>query len=70
MIGELRQELRRIDEAIGALERLSASGQVKRRGRPPKWLKELEESVRTEPIDPEEEDRLAAGALRSRARTV
>jgi hypothetical protein len=47
MIGELRQELRRIDEAILALERLSA-GQAKRRGRPPRWLKELEAEVNAE----------------------
>ena len=37
MIAELRDERQRIDEAIAALERLSA-GKSRRRGRPPGWL--------------------------------
>jgi hypothetical protein len=37
MIAELRTERERLDEAILALERLSAN-KGKRRGRPPKWL--------------------------------
>ena len=38
---ELRQERQQIDQSILSLERL-ARGQGKRRGRPPKWLKEAE----------------------------
>jgi hypothetical protein len=37
MIAELQAERDRLDEAILALERLSAN-KGKRRGRPPKWL--------------------------------
>jgi hypothetical protein len=37
MISELQAERERLDQAILALERLSAS-KGKRRGRPPKWL--------------------------------
>jgi hypothetical protein len=39
MIAELQAERERLDQAILALERLSA-GQTRRRGRPPRWLKE------------------------------
>lgn len=39
MISELQAERQRLDEAIQALERLSA-GKARRRGRPPAWLKE------------------------------
>ena len=39
MITELQQEKDRLDQAIEALERLSA-GKAKRRGRPPNWLRE------------------------------
>jgi hypothetical protein len=39
IIAELKAEKRRLDEAIEALERLSARN-IRRRGRPPKWLKE------------------------------
>ncbi len=38
---ELRQEREQIDQSILSLERL-ARGRGKRRGRPPKWLKEAE----------------------------
>jgi len=41
MISELQAERDRLTNAILALERLSAGVQHKR-GRPPKWLKELE----------------------------
>lgn len=53
MIAELREERQRIDEAIAALERLSA-GKNRRRGRPPDWLtEELEdESSDSETDDP------------------
>jgi hypothetical protein len=37
MLSELREEARRIDDAIIAIERLLRAG-GKRRGRPPKWL--------------------------------
>ena len=38
MIAELKTERQRLDEAIQALERVSA-GTTRRRGRPPRWLK-------------------------------
>jgi hypothetical protein len=37
MLTELREESRRIDDAIIALEKLALAG-AKRRGRPPKWM--------------------------------
>jgi hypothetical protein len=37
MLEELREERARIQESINVLERL-ASGQSKRRGRPPAWM--------------------------------
>lgn len=39
VIAELQAEKNRIDEAIQALERLSA-GNARRRGRPPNWIVE------------------------------
>jgi hypothetical protein len=39
MITELQAEKSRLDEAIQALERLSA-GKIRRRGRPPRWVSE------------------------------
>jgi hypothetical protein len=39
MIADLRAEKIRLDEAIQALERLSA-GTIRRRGRPPRWIAE------------------------------
>jgi hypothetical protein len=39
MITELQAEKTRLDEAIQALERLSA-GKLRRRGRPPRWIAE------------------------------
>jgi hypothetical protein len=40
ILSELWDEKRRIDDAISALERISAAT-PKRRGRPPAWLKKL-----------------------------
>ena len=40
ILSELWDEKRRIDDAISALERISATT-PKRRGRPPAWLKKL-----------------------------
>ena len=42
MLGELRAERQRIEEAILALERLAGSFRGKRRGRPPKWVSEAD----------------------------
>jgi hypothetical protein len=39
MITEWQAEKTRLDEAIQALERLSA-GKLRRRGRPPRWISE------------------------------
>jgi hypothetical protein len=52
MIAELQAERQRLDEAIQALERLSA-GKIRRRGRPPGWLKD--EMHRHGPDSEEEE---------------
>jgi hypothetical protein len=46
MISELRIELRRIEEAILVIERLGAFG-GKRRGRPPKWLTQVQTDATT-----------------------
>jgi hypothetical protein len=40
MLSELRSEQERIQEAILVMERLAAGG-AKRRGRPPKWMSNL-----------------------------
>jgi len=40
MLSDLRSEQSRIEEAILVLER-PATGQGKRRGRPPKWMSQL-----------------------------
>lgn len=41
MLSELRSELQHIEEAILVLERLAASG-GRRRGRPPKWMSQVQ----------------------------
>ena len=38
MLGELRSEKERLEEAILTIERLAAGSLGKRRGRPPKWM--------------------------------
>ena len=48
MLGELRAEKGRLEEAILTLERL-ARGQGKRRGRPPKWMTASTNAVSKEP---------------------
>lgn len=45
ILTELRAERERVEEAILALERLAARG-GKRRGRPPAWLKQAQETPR------------------------
>jgi hypothetical protein len=60
MISELRAERDRIDEAILAIERIS-NGTGKRRGRPPKWLAQMEQS----PSEPPEESRPLAKGKRT-----
>jgi hypothetical protein len=53
MIAELETERDRLDQAILALERLSA-GKARRRGRPPRWLKdEIERQGVEEVPEPE-----------------
>lgn len=47
MIAELQAERQRLDEAIVALERLSA-GKLRRRGRRPRWLSEEIQRQNTE----------------------
>ena len=53
MIAELQAERQRVDEAILALERLSA-GNPRRRGRPPGWLKNEIDRHHTETEKPAE----------------
>lgn len=50
ILSELWDEKRRIDDAISALERISAST-PKRRGRPPAWLKKLNHPLSTTVLD-------------------
>jgi len=50
ILSELWDEKRRIDDAISALERISAST-PKRRGRPPSWLKKLGHQPSTSVLD-------------------
>lgn len=56
MIVELQAERQRLDEAIQALERLSA-GKARRRGRPPGWLKD--EILRQAPGSEKSENEIA-----------
>jgi hypothetical protein len=49
ILEDLRREREQIDEAILSLERLAA-GSGPRRGRPPAWLKEQKNRVRTTTI--------------------
>jgi len=60
MLDELKRERQAIEEAIMTLERL-AKGQVKRRGRPPAWMKGLND--KPAPARP-----VAAAAQRGRGR--
>ena len=46
IILELRIELENIDHAIRSLERVAAS-HLKKRGRPPKWMAEIESKTFT-----------------------
>jgi len=50
ILSELWDEKRRIDDAISALERVSAAT-PKRRGRPPGWLKKLSHPPSTTVLD-------------------
>jgi hypothetical protein len=51
ILSELWDEKRRIDDAISALERISAAA-PKRRGRPPAWLKKLNHTHSAAVLDP------------------
>jgi hypothetical protein len=50
MIAELQAERDRLDQAILALERLSA-GKERKRGRPPKWLKNHLDGLRRSALE-------------------
>jgi hypothetical protein len=63
ILADLHDEKRRIDEAISALERISA-GRPRRRGRPPRWLKEQ----RLKSDEPLDVSALTGGEDMSRAR--
>jgi hypothetical protein len=61
MIAELEAERNRLDHAIIALERLSA-GKARRRGRPPRWLRdEIQRMAREEGVEPANHRAKAAG---------
>lgn len=60
MIAELEAERNRLDHAIVALERLSA-GKRRRRGRPPRWLKDEIERMTDEPGQTAKSHTKAAG---------
>jgi hypothetical protein len=60
MIAELQAERARLDEAIEALERLSA-GKARRRGRPPRWLRE---EIERQAANPEKTEPEAAKAAK------
>lgn len=66
ILGDLHDEKRRIDEAISALERISA-GRPRRRGRPPRWLTEQRLNG-TEPIDVPAAKHAEEGALARKAK--
>jgi hypothetical protein len=53
MLSDLRAELQHIEEAIVVVQRL-ATGQGRRRGRPPKWMKESSGTLKpsSAPISP------------------
>lgn len=51
MINDLQAEKQRLDEAIQALERLSAGNKLRRRGRPPRWLKDALSGSKAEKDD-------------------
>jgi len=48
MIAELQDERLRLDEAIQALERLSASTKTRRRGRPPRLFRQGDRLLETD----------------------
>jgi hypothetical protein len=53
MLSDLRSERNQIEEAILALERL-ATGQGKRRGRPPKWMSQVRDGQQSSSEAPKE----------------
>jgi ABC-type transporter Mla subunit MlaD len=59
ILDQLRLERDQIEEAILSLERL-ASGQEKRRGRPPKWMVEAKKRARAQARKMESPGRTAA----------
>ena len=59
ILDQLRLERDQIEEAILSLERL-ASGQEKRRGRPPKWMVEAKKRTRAQARKMESPGRTAA----------
>ena len=59
ILDQLRLEREQIEEAILSLERL-ASGQEKRRGRPPKWMAEAKKRARAQAKKTESPGRTAA----------
>jgi len=67
MLSELRSEQQRIQEAILVIERLAAGG-GKRRGRPPKWMSNLNSNetplTRKRTVSPAARKRMAAAQKR------
>lgn len=62
MINDLQAEKQRLDEAIQALERLSAGNKLRRRGRPPRWLKDALSSIPSSKAEKDHEPEGGDGA--------
>ena len=63
MLSDLRSERQRIQEAILVIERLAAAG-GKRRGRPPKWMSDLNASENS--LSEQPQKRTVSAAARRR----
>ncbi len=66
ILAELRQEREQIEEAIVTLERL-ARGRGRRRGRPPAWMKALEEEPKRRGRPPGSKNKTAGGSPKTAA---
>ena len=65
MLSDLRSERQRIQEAILVIERLAAAG-GKRRGRPPKWMSDVN-LIQTSLAEPTQKRTVSAAARRRMA---
>lgn len=65
MLAELRSEREQIEQAIIALERLARGG-GKRRGRPPKWMADSNDSTGDSAAEPSKRPRKFSAEARKR----